>query len=56
MNTVLCREKAKFEQKEQNKNAAPRMGQQKLTICGAAWYDGRTPKGVGKRRCYRNGG
>ena len=24
------------------------MGQQKLTICSAAWYDGPTPKGVRK--------
>lgn len=56
MNTVLCREKAKFEQKEQNKNAAPRMGQQKLTIYGAAWYDRPAPKGAGKRRCYIDGG
>ena len=45
-----------MKQKEQNKNAAPRMGQQKLTICGAAWYDGYAPKGAGKRRCYIDGG
>ena len=28
-------------------------GQQKLTICGAAWYDGCAPKGAGKRRCAK---
>ena len=47
---VICVEK------EQNKNAAPWIGQQKLTIRGAAWYDGCTPKGVRKRRCYIDGG
>ena len=34
----------KIEQKEQNKNAAPWIGQQKLTICDTACYDECAPK------------